>query len=171
MAFDSMDTFSVLSSAGRTGSWSMLSGLSLSQMSNIAILALPIYATDLDNREQYNFDPIVAEPAIDDEPASEQSLQESAPNTRRVFSNWRRKSSGNKLSKTKPELPEASSINFTVTGVALAVSCRYANVAISTQNEDGESVVYGYIPVVVAKCGVYLKEHGKIQSLLPCCLP
>lgn len=46
-------------------------------------------------------------------------------------------------------------------GVPLAESIRYANVAISLTNEQGESFIYGYVPIVVAKCGVFLKEKGK----------
>ena len=42
----------------------------------------------------------------------------------------------------------------------LAESIKYANVAISLTNEEGESFIYGYVPIVVAKCGVYLKEKG-----------
>jgi hypothetical protein len=49
-------------------------------------------------------------------------------------------------------------------GTALATSVQRANVAISLTDEHGASFVYGYVPVVVAKCGVYLKENGK-QSL------
>ena len=45
-------------------------------------------------------------------------------------------------------------------GVALQDSIRYANVAISLTNEHGESYIYGYVPIVVAKCGVFLKEKG-----------
>lgn len=39
-------------------------------------------------------------------------------------------------------------------------SIRYANVAISLFNDNGESYIYGYVPIVVAKCGVFLKEKG-----------
>jgi len=48
-------------------------------------------------------------------------------------------------------------------------------VAISLTNDQGESFVYGYVPIVVAKCGVFLKEKGtspiraifiKIQTVL-----
>lgn len=46
-------------------------------------------------------------------------------------------------------------------GVPLEVSIKYANVAISLTNEQGESYVYGYVPIVIAKCGVFLKEKGK----------
>ena len=55
-------------------------------------------------------------------------------------------------------------------GVPLEVSIKYANVAISLTNEQGESYVYGYVPIVVAKCGVFLKEKGKnmyIRFLAP----
>jgi hypothetical protein len=44
--------------------------------------------------------------------------------------------------------------------VPLNVSIKYANVAISLSNERGESFIYGYVPIVVAKCGVFLKEKG-----------
>ncbi|KDQ19367.1 hypothetical protein BOTBODRAFT_27950 [Botryobasidium botryosum FD-172 SS1] len=47
-----------------------------------------------------------------------------------------------------------------VFGVPLKESLRYANVQISTANANGELYVWGYIPVVVAKCGLYLKEHA-----------
>ncbi|GAE00183.1 Rho GTPase activator [Paecilomyces variotii No. 5] len=46
-------------------------------------------------------------------------------------------------------------------GVPLNVSIKYANVAISLTNDNGESFIYGYVPIVVAKCGVYLKEKGE----------
>lgn len=45
-------------------------------------------------------------------------------------------------------------------GVPLQTSIRYANVAISLFNDQGQSYIYGYVPIVVAKCGVYLKEKG-----------
>lgn len=47
-------------------------------------------------------------------------------------------------------------------GVPLKNSITYANVAISLTNAQGESYVYGYVPIVVAKCGVFLKEKGNI---------
>lgn len=50
-------------------------------------------------------------------------------------------------------------------GVPLADSIRYANVAISLSNDQGESFIYGYVPIVVAKCGVFLKEKGMWLSL------
>ncbi|KAL2271876.1 hypothetical protein VTJ83DRAFT_1247 [Remersonia thermophila] len=45
-------------------------------------------------------------------------------------------------------------------GVPLRQSITYANVAISLVDEDGKSYIYGYVPIVVAKCGVFLKERA-----------
>jgi hypothetical protein len=45
--------------------------------------------------------------------------------------------------------------------VPLQDSIRYANVAISLFNDEGQSYIYGYVPIVVAKCGVFLKEKGE----------
>ncbi|KAH0541595.1 hypothetical protein FGG08_003943 [Glutinoglossum americanum] len=45
-------------------------------------------------------------------------------------------------------------------GVPLQVSIKYANVAISLTDSDGKSFIYGYVPIVVAKCGVFLKEKA-----------
>lgn len=45
-------------------------------------------------------------------------------------------------------------------GVPLRESIGYANVAISLVDSEGKSYIYGYVPIVVAKCGVYLKEKG-----------
>ncbi|RSL49573.1 hypothetical protein CEP54_012373 [Fusarium duplospermum] len=56
-ARDNSDGFSIISSAGRTASWSMLSGLSLSEVSHIGIQAIPIYASDITNKEHYDFSP------------------------------------------------------------------------------------------------------------------
>jgi hypothetical protein len=49
-------------------------------------------------------------------------------------------------------------------GVPLQQSVRYANVAISLSDAQGQSYIYGYVPIVVAKCGVFLKEKGMFRS-------
>ena len=49
-------------------------------------------------------------------------------------------------------------------GVPLPYSIRYANVAISLINDEGQSYIYGYVPIVVAKCGVFLKEKGESKE-------
>lgn len=54
-------------------------------------------------------------------------------------------------------------------GVPLQQSIRYANVAISLFNDEGQSYIYGYVPIVVAKCGVFLKEKGESTVIhAPC---
>ena len=52
-------------------------------------------------------------------------------------------------------------------GIPLNVSIKYANVAISLTNDNGESFIYGYVPIVVAKCGVFLKEKGMYTPFPP----
>ena len=52
-------------------------------------------------------------------------------------------------------------------GVPLKDSIQYANVAISLMDDQGKSFIYGYVPIVVAKCGVFLKEKGEQARALP----
>ncbi|CAD6978547.1 unnamed protein product [Tilletia controversa] len=47
-----------------------------------------------------------------------------------------------------------------VFGVPLRTSLKYASVAISMAAEDGQEYIWGYIPVVVAKVGLFLKENA-----------
>jgi len=47
-----------------------------------------------------------------------------------------------------------------VFGKLFKESLKYANVQISTAGANGDLYVWGYVPVVVAKCGLYLKEHA-----------
>lgn len=74
--------FSVISSAGRTASWSMLSGLSLADnISIIAFQALPVYAHDLANSDLYQFGEFdecqIASTALDAENKSSSEKSES----------------------------------------------------------------------------------------------
>ncbi|OCH93040.1 Rho GTPase activation protein [Obba rivulosa] len=61
--------------------------------------------------------------------------------------------------KMKKEAEEKKGQNV-VFGKPLKESLKYASVQISTANANGELYVWGYIPVVVAKCGLYLKENA-----------
>ncbi|CAG8452150.1 16213_t:CDS:10, partial [Dentiscutata heterogama] len=45
-------------------------------------------------------------------------------------------------------------------GVDLAEGIEYARVPICMAGPDGKQYIYGYIPTIVAKCGMYLKEQG-----------
>uniref|UniRef100_U9SYT7 Rho-GAP domain-containing protein n=1 Tax=Rhizophagus irregularis (strain DAOM 181602 / DAOM 197198 / MUCL 43194) TaxID=747089 RepID=U9SYT7_RHIID len=45
-------------------------------------------------------------------------------------------------------------------GVRLSEGIEYASVPICMAGADGQQYVYGYIPTIVAKCGMYLKEQA-----------
>ncbi|PGH08831.1 hypothetical protein AJ79_05835 [Helicocarpus griseus UAMH5409] len=78
----------------------------------------------------------------------------SSPPSKRDLTSWWKQFVRNTK---KDEEPAQSSGIF---GVPLNVSIKYANVAISLSAEDGSSFIYGYVPIVVAKCGVFLKERA-----------
>ncbi|QUC22298.1 uncharacterized protein UV8b_06539 [Ustilaginoidea virens] len=79
----------------------------------------------------------------------------SPPNKRDLKSWWK----GFKLP-SKQHDPLAESRAPGIFGVPLRQSITYANVAISLIDENGQSYIYGYVPIVVAKCGVFLKEKA-----------
>ncbi|KAH9877989.1 hypothetical protein J1614_003206 [Plenodomus biglobosus] len=89
------------------------------------------------------------------EPQAALATPEPASARRDLTSWWRQFSK--RPAKKEDEKEHASQGIF---GVALIQSIPYANVAISLFNEHGESYIYGYVPIVVAKCGVYLKEKA-----------
>lgn len=69
-------------------------------------------------------------------------------------------------SAAKSKLTSAEPKPQGIFGVPLRQSIVYANVAISLVDDNGKSYIYGYVPIVVAKCGVYLKEKGGCHALL-----
>ncbi|KAJ5803650.1 uncharacterized protein N7503_006100 [Penicillium pulvis] len=88
-------------------------------------------------------------PATSPEPVGATS-----PPSKRDLASWWRQF---KRNTRKDELKEPPRGIF---GVPLNESIKYANVAISLTNEHGENFIYGYVPIVVAKCGVFLKEKA-----------
>lgn len=58
---DTMD-FSMRSSIAHSHAWSIFSGISLSDISEISVLALPIYPEDITNSQHYNFGPEIQQP-------------------------------------------------------------------------------------------------------------
>ena len=148
---------SLITSAARTTSSSILSALSLTDVSNISILAIPIYSHEISNSARYSFGDF-HQAAFD----VEQQSTDTRPVNQLLKTNkwdgfasavWRRRRS--KLTKTDSGEPLQ-----TVLGIPLLESIKYANVAISLMNEKGESYIYGYVPLYVAKIGVFLKEKG-----------
>ncbi|GKZ39617.1 GTPase activating protein (GAP) for Rho1p [Aspergillus brasiliensis] len=77
-----------------------------------------------------------------------------SPPTKRDLASWWRQFKRNTRKEEPKEKPQG------IFGIPLNVSIKYANVAISLTNDNGESFIYGYVPIVVAKCGVYLKEKA-----------
>jgi hypothetical protein len=145
---------SIISSAGRTASWSMLTGLSLSDISNIAVLALPIYAEEISNRELYQFGEI----DID-------ALTTVVEQTSNVMASTRL----GKLASTR--LRRSSSVKAAIEadlgpnpifGVPLLSSMEVACVPISVVQRDGKIFISGYVPTVVARCCAYIKEEGRL---------
>jgi GTPase-activating protein SAC7 len=77
----------------------------------------------------------------------------------RLFDRFVRENKSDIEPEAEPQEPEPDPAPG-IFGVPLRQSITYANVAISLVDEKGESYIYGYVPIVVAKCGVYLKEKG-----------
>ena len=164
---DNSDGFSIASAAGRTASWSMLSGLSLSEISNINIVALPVYATDISNRELYSFGvPGQKETGpLDQTHAASPftALKQKGLRRQKLAQQWRAlRSLG-----SEADSAESKEQVQRVFGVALLTSIRYANIAIRVTDEHGKQYIFGYVPIIVAKCGVFIKEKGKAY-VLPC---
>ncbi|KAL7930476.1 hypothetical protein V8C35DRAFT_312744 [Trichoderma chlorosporum] len=90
-----------------------------------------------------------SQPALPNTPAS-------PPNKRDLKSWWKNFKLPTKHQDSSPQDNRGPGIF----GVPLRQSITYANVAISLVDENGQSYIYGYVPIVVAKCGVFLKEKA-----------
>ena len=156
---------SVISSAGRTASWSMLTGLSLSDISNLAVLALPVYAEDISNRELYQSGQVHVDAWRRDVVLTTVFEQTSNIMGSRGLSTLastklRRNSSG------KPGI-EAHSGPNPIFGVPLLhvheSRMEFATypIGIFKQDSKGKFSITRYVPTVVAKCFHYIIEEGK----------
>jgi hypothetical protein len=145
---------SIISSAGRTASWSMLTGLSLSDISNIAVLALPIYAEEISNRELYQFGEI----DIDALTTVVEQTSNATGSTRlsKLASTHLRRTSSVKAAVGAGLGPNP------IFGVPLRSSMEVACVPISVVQRDGKIFISGYVPTVVARCCAYIKDEGKL---------
>jgi len=88
-------------------------------------------------------------------PQLQQTVASPGGNTKRDLKSWWK---GFKLAPKSQESNESRPQG--IFGVPLRTSIQYANVAISLIDENGKSYIYGYVPIVVAKCGVFLKEKA-----------
>ena len=137
---------------------SILSALSLT---DVSILAIPIYSHEISNSARYSFGDF-HQAAFD----VEQQSTDTRPVNQLLKANkwdgfasavWRQRRS--KLTKTDSAEPLP-----TVLGIPLSESIKCAAVGISLTNEEGESYIYGHVPLYVAKIGVFLKEEGQFPS-------
>jgi hypothetical protein len=158
--------FSAISSAGRTASWSMLSGLSLADnISIIAVQALPIYEQDLSNSNLYNFGDFTGtriDPGNTNRKIAEDQRRSSKVTspTRKALKSWWARCITSPLTKAGNE-----DIPLAIFGVPIRSSIVYANAAISLVDGEGKSYIYGYLPIVVAKIGIYIKEKGMLTFI------
>ncbi|KAK6526267.1 hypothetical protein TWF694_004871 [Orbilia ellipsospora] len=79
-----------------------------------------------------------------------------SPPTKASLTSWWEKFKGKGNPKKDEHKDEAPGIF----GVPLQESIKYAKVAISMNDQNGNSFIYGYIPIVIAKCGVFLKDKA-----------
>lgn len=117
---------------------------------------------------------------IEKQPSASQSTKKSEPSKDAIFDMTappvRQSADSPKLlkilkglrKKSRKDIAQSGNLSeaSAVFGVPLTHSIKSANVAISLTNENGESFVYGYVPVIVAKCGIFLKEKGSYLKLI-----
>jgi hypothetical protein len=157
---DGSDCFSIVSSAGRTASWSMLSGLSLSEISQIAILAIPIYPGDISNNESYEFQPQVVDPTLDRDADTSSPLRPHPPKAKESPAQ-RLLGKLTRAARQKLEPPLEIEQPTRIFGVPLSHGLTRARVAISIFDAEGGMIEYGYIPIVVARTGGFLKPSRR----------
>ena len=143
-------TLSIVSTAGRTASWSILSGLSISDISNLSVLAIPIHAEDILNPERYQFGDLAeqAQRSVSDWPLTSQS-------------------SNGPLTVTSTDFIKDRSFNLIgqgntpkrVFGVELLESILYANIRVKRVIRGIDRGVT-VVPIVVGRCCDHLKKHG-----------
>ena len=139
---------SLVSSAARSTASSVLSGLSMGDVSMLAVYALPIYPTDIKNSQYYHFGDVPEESLrfdIEDTAAPRNDTNHLRSVSK--SSRW----SGNEQDGISPMRgPENH-----VFGLSLAQTMEYAKVQIFWRKKTGTRHSYE-IPIVLAKCGSYL---------------
>lgn len=158
--------FSIVSSAGRTASWSMLSGLSLSDLSNIAVLALPIYAADLSNSSVYQFgefDVTVSEDIPGSMTGDALNSQKNSSGLRQRLRNITRRE------RERPSEALEEGEDFSkgpIFGVPLQTSLEVSSVPIAFAREgSGGMDIAGYLPTVIGRSGALIKESGEFPTI------
>ena len=146
---------SLVTSAARTTATSVLSALSLTDISNISVLAVPIYAHEISNSTHYTFGDLHP-------PAMTAEIQR----TPVKHVDWRRRLKNAIKPELLPIMDFSPKSEFSQTrikailGLPLHESIKHANVAIYMLNEKAE-IYTGCIPIIVGKIGIFLKETGQ----------
>ena len=170
---------SLVTSAARTTASSILSALSLTDVSNISILAVPVCADKISNQDRYTFGDFCWEPSNMPEGLSKQTRVQSQENALEAnrwegfayaVSRSRLDKASNFGTSQEPGRDLSKNINpkpvqepvQTVLGVSMSEVIKYSNAAIYFYNPGGESLVYCYIPLYIAKIGNFLKEKGML---------
>lgn len=162
------DAFSIVSSAGRTVSWSVLSGLSLSDISNIAMLDLPIYLQDIGNRHMYEFREVSAEALrIEQFIACSQlpGLDGALSRVSNVSTSWPTKVE-HQIRKRPQQKDGSEACPDPIFGVSLQISMKLSSVLIFIPSNGMKSGRTMCLPTVVANCGAYLREDGRKSILI-----
>ncbi|KAK5734230.1 GTPase activating protein (GAP) for Rho1p [Elasticomyces elasticus] len=153
---------SLISDARSTLAFSIYSSLTLGEVSNISVYAIAVYAIELSNATCYEATyltglALATNIASAVEQHNELTRDITIAAGERKASQKRGWRSFYKKTTKADIVPAAENRIF---GVALETSIRYANVAISLYDDQGQQYIYGYIPIVLAKCTVFLKEKA-----------
>ena len=154
---------SLVTSAARTTASSILSALSLADVSNISMLAVPIYADGISNQDRYTFGNVDWEPSNRRAALSKQADVQSQKNALEA-NRWE----GFATAIWRGRLDKASNLGHpqesikTVLGVSLAEAIGYASVPVSFTNDKNEVWMRGYIPIYIAKIREVLQERGML---------
>lgn len=144
--------------ATRTTAASVLSGLSLTDISNVSILAVPVFAQEISNSNHYIFGDFRSLVLAD---GSQQAPIKPA--------GWHPRL----MKAVKPNIPQKATKpdssrktdysqppKKTIMGIPLSQSISCARAAISIADIYGHEFIYGHGPILVAKVGAFLKEKG-----------
>ena len=152
---------SLFTAAARTTAWSILSGISLTDVSNISVLAVPIYAYEISNSARYIFGDFRPESlTVDDQEAASNAVQQiSKVEQEGGFDHVYFRNQGKAAKPDTLQQPEPK-----VLGVPLQQSIQNNKIFMKISYWDGEHSAFGYIPLVVYKAGGLLKGKGQYKS-------
>ena len=162
---------SLVTSAARTTASSVLSALSLTDISNISILAVPIYADEISNQDRYTSED------LDREPSNLLRWQTAVQSQKNALAANRWEGYANAVSRRR--LDKDFSLGASqepdpilrrrdnwpiqpVLGASLSEVIKFANVAMFYYNGEDKSFEYASLPVYMVEIGEFLIEKGMI---------